>query len=99
MVINNLKWEVHYDKDINENWMGLTNYFDLEIKINPAVKGKENLDRTVMHEVIHAFLYSFGFSNKDEFKLEEMIEFFSHNIDSIIKLSNEALKELESKKE
>ena len=95
MKINNLKWKIFYDKDLGENYLGTTDYFALEIKINPLVKDKSNLDRTIMHEVIHAYLYSYGFTNKDEFKLEEMVEFISHNVDSIIALSAEAGKELE----
>ena len=98
MTINNLQWEILYDKNINENYLGETDYFKLKININPEIENSMNLGRTVMHEVIHAYLYSFGFSNKNEFQLEEMIEFISHNIENINKLTEIALTELNKTK-
>ena len=85
MKINGLCWKIFYDKNLGENYLGITDYFVLEIKINPIVKDKCNLDRTVTHEVIHAYLYSYGFTNKDKFKLDSSLN--PTDILSIIKNS------------
>lgn len=95
MKINNLEFKVMYDDDFTEA-MGKSNFIPQTIIINPILKTREvNLKRTLMHEVIHCYLYAYGFTNKEKFELEEMIEFISHNYDNIGEITNQALKELE----
>lgn len=93
MKINGLNFKVKYGC---EEGMGRTSAIYQIIEINEElIDMKENLKRTVMHEVIHAYLYAYGFTNKDQFELEQMIEFISNNYDNIGKLTEQALKELD----
>ena len=81
------------------DYFGNADYFNQTISINSKIKGNENIKRTITHEVIHAYLYSYGFTNKDNFELEQMIEFISHNIKNIEKLTDEVYRKLVSKNE
>lgn len=72
---------------------GLTDYESLEITIAPNLCG-ENKKRTVIHEIIHAYCYSIGYCNKNKYDSEELCEFVAHNLETIKKLSDEALEEL-----
>lgn len=92
--INDIEWQLEIDDRMSDDICGTTEYFEPKISINSKMKGIENIKRTVMHEVIHAYLYSYGFTNKEKFELEQMIEFISHNFYSIEKLSNEAYQKL-----
>ena len=92
--INGLVWNIQIDNNMSLDYLGCTEYFNQTISINSKVKGNENIKRTITHEVIHAYLYSYGFTNKDNFELEQMIEFISHNIKNIEKLADEVYKKL-----
>lgn len=85
--INNLEWTVSFvisfeDKE-GEETLGETHYKDLEIQI------LQNLDyqvrkRTVIHEITHAFIFSYGLdaSNYDE---EFLCRFIEAHGDAILK--------------
>lgn len=78
--INNLKWKVYFvGKDNNEIildgdlCMGITKFMELKIFIQKGML-KSLIERTIRHELTHAYLYSYGI-NKDEYSLEEVCNF------------------------
>jgi len=92
--INGLVWNIQIDNNMSLDYFGNVDYFEQTININQKIKGNENIKRTIIHEVIHAYLYSYGFTNKDNFELEQMIEFISHNIANIQKLADEVYRKV-----
>lgn len=91
MKINNLTWKVKFDDNMPENLFGQTNYSNLTIYLNP-ICCKENLRRTLLHEVMHAYCYSYGLTFTESFDRENFCEFISHNFMNIEKAYKEALK-------
>lgn len=94
--INGVKWlveaadgktkKLHPEKDrIN---LGLTEYCKGIITIRQGMS--ESVTRsTVIHELIHAFLFSFGYEVNGE---ESMCNFFGSQADRIMKLTDEIMK-------
>ena len=95
MIINKLKWQIKFDDNMRENLFGETNYSNLTIHLNSACCG-ENLERTLLHEIVHAYCYSYGLTFIESFDRENFCEFISHNLENISKIYEEAKKELKS---
>ncbi len=93
--INKIEWKVAYDSTLDDNKYGTTFINQCKIAINPLID-KQHIKRTITHEIIHAWLYSYGFYYKDSFTVEEVCEFIGHNLDEISKLTEQALKEIEN---
>lgn len=99
--INGYKWvikivdgnteKMHPQKDrIN---LGLTEYCEGIINIRKGMNKKVKRS-TVIHELIHAFLFSYGYDVNDE---ESMCDFFGSQGDRIIELTNKIMKGVKEK--
>lgn len=93
MIINNLHWKITINDNLNENIFGTTNYATQTIYLNPTCV-MENIKRTLLHEVVHAFLYSYGLHCIESFDKETICEFISHNLFNITEIYQQALDEL-----
>ncbi len=95
MVINGLTWELKMSDNIGDNLLGLTEFNEPKILIKNQ-ENKENLSRTLLHEIVHAYLYSYGLApTKDKVLTEEeLCDFIANNLHNIKKLHNDALIEL-----
>lgn len=97
MKINNLNWKVKYTDNFEENLFGRTDYDQLTIYISKKVCNQTK-NITLKHELVHAYLHSFGFMFKDNFTREDICEFVSHNLETLQELYKEARKELNDEK-
>lgn len=93
MTLNGLTWKVKFDANLTENLFGQTNYANLTIYLNPNCCA-QTLTRTLLHEVIHAYFYSYGLHFAPEFDRENICEFFSHAYNTINSAYKEALEEM-----
>jgi len=93
MKINNLDWQIKTTTDFDENLFGRTDYDTLTIYISEKVC-KQTQEATLKHEITHAFLHSFGFMYKDNFTREDVCEFVSHNLETLLSLFKTAMEEL-----
>lgn len=94
--INNTDWEIRlvsgkkkdmHPTDDSYN-IGLTEYLDDVIKIRKHMT--ESCTRsTVIHELIHAFIFSYGYTIEGE---EAMCNFFGAHADKIMELTDEIMK-------
>ena len=95
MKINNLEWKIKLTDDFNEDLFGSTDYASLTIFISSKVC-EQTQQAILKHEIMHAFLHSFGFMFKDNFTREDVCEFVAHNLDAMNWLYKVALRELEN---
>ena len=99
-VVNNLEWTMNFvDADkafLNENGntiLGLTEYVSQTISIRKGMS--EQLTRnTVIHELCHCFLFSFGFCS-ESYDEEAICNLFGSHADSILELTDEFMEERE----
>lgn len=91
--INNYDWNIKLvpKKEIDGD-LGLCHYADLTIKIGKE-QDKQLIKDTILHEIIHAFIFSYGF-DKNSYTNEEITCFFTQNIPNIIKIRDDAIKEM-----
>jgi len=94
MTINSLEWKVVYSDNLKEDLFAQTNYATLTIYVSTQVN-KQNTKRSLMHEIVHAYCYSYGLVFFESFDREQLCEFISHNILNLTNLYNKALEELE----
>lgn len=95
---NELKWEVqsvqreHEKLKLNGNeCLGVTYYKDLQIFLDGSVS-KELFRQTVIHELIHAYAFSFGVHLVANEKTEESVcDFMGSHLDEIYKTANEIM--------
>lgn len=93
--INNIPWIVKMVKRDNKNmnpttdemYLGLCNYEASTIRIRKGMT-KEVTRQTLIHELVHAFLFSHGISVNGD---EAMCDFIGSHADSIIKIANEIM--------
>lgn len=96
--VNNLDWEMNFEDDDkvhlnqnNETILGLTEYIDQKISIRNGLS--QRLTRsTVIHELCHCFLFSFGFC-ADSYDEEAVCNLFGSHADAILSLTDKFLKE------
>lgn len=93
MIINNLTWKVCFNDNLKEDLFGQTNYETLTIYIRKQLV-QHNVCRTLMHEIVHAYCYSYGLMYFESFDREQLCEFISHNIFNITEIYKQALDEL-----
>ena len=93
MKINNLEWKIKYNENLNENLFGQTNYENLTIYLRPQCC-KDNVKRTLLHEIVHAYCYSYGLHFIESYDRENLCEFIAHNFENISKIYSDAQKEI-----
>lgn len=94
--VNGYKWKVEFvdgeiekmHPDSDHYNLGLTEYCEGIISIRKGMS-KETTRSTVIHELIHAFLFSYGYAVESE---EAMCNFFGSQADRIMKITNEIMK-------
>lgn len=80
--INDLEWNVVFaDNTCKEDAIGTTNYIDQLITIKNGLSDV-GTERTIYHELAHAFIWSYGLSNA-EFNEELVCDFVSIYSDKI----------------
>lgn len=92
--INGLKWNVFFvDKNDDKllydgsNNLGVTYYDDLEIYLKTDMS-KPLFRQTVIHELVHAFLFSYGIHLENSDVTEEAVcDFCGAHLDKIVKLT------------
>lgn len=95
--LNGLRWEICFvfkeDDNLNqlkkeENYIayGLTNAFEQKIYINRDLN-EVQMKRTLMHELTHAFLFSYGFDDH-VFNEEELCQFVGQNTMYLVQVVN-----------
>lgn len=97
--INGLEWqllstepnsdELKLDDDSGATNIGLTDYKNLEMYVDNSLN-EQVLKRTIIHEVTHAYLFSYGFDAL--MSEEELCDFISSNAQNILNLSNSLYK-------
>ena len=110
VVIGNLDWEIILTDDYCEKLydegenlkklslsdvaMGMCYKPDCQIFVSKNMS-KKNLRRTIMHELTHAVIYTYGsMVSKDSLDEEEICNFMEIHLDEIQKLTDEAFKKL-----
>lgn len=96
--VNNLEWTMVFaDADkafLNENGntiLGLTEYVNQTISIRKGMT-KELTRSTVIHELCHCFLFSFGFC-AESYDEEAVCNLFGSHADAILNLTDKFMKE------
>lgn len=97
MKINNLEWQIKATTDFDENLFGRTDYDTLTIYISVRTC-QQTQCCSLIHELTHAYLHSYGFMFKDNFTREDICEFVSHNLHTIVELYWDAKQELDEAK-
>ena len=95
--VNGLKWVIEYVNadstsmnNSNGLFLGLTEYDSQHISIRTGLS--EGLTRqTVIHELCHCFLFSFGMTC-DWYDEEQMCNFFGSHADMIIGIADKFMK-------
>lgn len=87
VTINKIDWSIQLSNDLNENLFGDTDYALHLIRINNNCC-KNCQERALLHELTHAYCYSFGLIYKEKYNREELCEFISHNAQNLIDLFN-----------
>ena len=94
VTINNLEWNIIAENS-DYNYLGTTSESRLEIHI-ASVPNTQVIRRTIIHEVVHAYLYSYGFP-KNNFNEEDLCEFIANNLDAITQISDQVFDEINCK--
>lgn len=97
--INGLRWTVinleKDDKQLNPNenahYLGVTNYRDLTISLDSS-QPEELYRRTVIHELVHAFSFSYGVHLIANDSTEEPVcDFMGAHLDDIYFITNKIM--------
>ena len=89
MNINGLDWKVCLTDNLKEDLFGTTNYETLTIYLRKQCVPQNQL-RTLMHEIVHAYCYSYGLCFHETYDREQLCEFISHNVHNLTRLYEEA---------
>lgn len=85
--IKNITWNVIFcdrpdPKD--DDCIGLTTDGEHTIRISNKIE-HETLDQTIIHELTHAYIYTYGFSQYDKYTDENLCDFMQTYIFDILK--------------
>ena len=87
--INNIPWTVNFvhTGDI-DNCIGVTKFRELSIYVATNVE-KDVVRTSITHELIHAYVDSYGFilSDDDKFSGEQLADFIAMNLSNINELT------------
>lgn len=90
ITINNFNWTVSFVPSFDKEKFGTTRYLTQEIQVLDSLS-REETRRTITHELIHAFMHSYGFSQIDGWDTEVVCDFISTYADSIVKMTDEIM--------
>lgn len=90
-VIREMKDESELQADEGVVLLGITNYLKQEIILRSGMS-KALLYETLIHELTHAFLFSYGYSNVETFNHEQICEFVGCYAGDIIKTADKYIK-------
>ena len=91
--INGLKWKIFFvasespkltDEDNKRNILGITYFRECEIYIDKSLS-KPLRKQTVIHELVHALLFSYGI-NAEGATEEEICDLIGAHLDELVKL-------------
>ena len=91
--INGLKWKIFFvasespkltDEDNKKNILGITYFRECEIYIDKSLS-KPLRKQTVIHELVHALLFSYGI-NAEGATEEEICDLIGAHLDELVKL-------------
>lgn len=90
ITINNFNWTVSFVQSFDKEKFGTTRYLTQEIQVLDSLSMEETR-RTMIHELVHAFMQSYGFNQIDEWDTEVVCDFISTYADSIVKMTDEVM--------
>ena len=70
---------------------GFTDYLKQEIVLRGRIS-KTLMYETLMHELTHAFIFAYGFSNNETLNHEQMCEFMGNYASDIVKIADKFIK-------
>lgn len=95
---NNLTWNIDFvneDKSLmnsdNGMYFGLTEYQSQQISIRTGLS-KEMTRETVIHELVHCFLFSFGVCGFGSLNEEQVCNFVGSHLDKIHDITEKFMK-------
>lgn len=76
--IGSLRWSIDWNAKLKSGTLGLCESSDFEIKISKHLKSDDSKRSTLLHEIIHAIYFTYGFkpSQKDAHEHEEEVVAF-----------------------
>lgn len=96
VTINGLEWKLKLGETVGDGLLGLTSFDEPTIYIRYQ-KNRESMFRTLTHELVHAYLFSYGFTNLDDdkkFSEEFICNFIANNVINILDIKCNAMGEL-----
>ena len=97
VVINGLNFTIKEVDEVEKNengiTLGLTKYVEQEILLLKRMS-KEQKQKTLIHELTHAFLWAYGFCSIAEYPLEIFCDFVGIYAQDIVKIANDYFKEV-----
>ena len=92
--INNVEWSIIPFHRTTEEYDGQTCVSQLTIKFN-VDQNREIVKKSLIHELVHAHLDSFGFGSYStgQLNIEQVCEFISFNAENIIKLTEKIMRD------
>lgn len=95
VTINNIPWKIKVVKRTNKKlnpdngavYLGLCDYEKSTIRIRKGMNYMVTR-QTVIHELVHAFLFSYGIEVSGD---EPMCNFFGSHADAIVELTNQIM--------
>ena len=90
--LNNTVWTVGFLDDEDKETWGWTITSKLKIQISKELT-LPNARSTIVHEIVHALLFSYGFAKETHdinllFSEEQVCDFIAMNIDNILRASD-----------
>lgn len=78
MYIGSIRWTIDWDAKLKSGVLGLCESADFQIKISKHLKSDDARRSTLLHEVIHATYFTYGYrpSQKDSHEHEEEVVAF-----------------------
>ena len=90
-VIREMKDESELHIDGNALYLGLTDFLKQEIILRTGMS-KALLYETLVHELTHAFIFAYGYSNNETFNHEQICEFVGCYANDIIQIADRYIK-------
>ena len=99
--INDLSWDLAFvqsrNQDSDESICGVTRKTRLEIYVNSDMDDTL-VYRTIIHELAHAYVWSFGFENFESFKEEDLCNFIESYAKDILSKADDVFGEYKKEK-